>query len=208
MEEFQGDDGTKKFLKLEEEKNILTSLREILKPFMLRREKADVCLEIPPKKELVVYAPLTELQHDLYKAALNYDITSLSKLEETPIVYTADGKRPKRRCVLKNLNNLMNEKISEQEKEMMNSNTSLQENDSLTNDIWKQNKPEITLDIAMGKQFTDVSERNREFLINVQLRNRCKSNVIINIKTIQIFCNCFTVLMCPFLFQMFCIKKL
>lgn len=80
--ELEHNEGTKKFLKLEEEKRVLSSLREILQPFMLRREKSDVCLDIPQKKELVVYAPLTNLQRDLYTAVLNRDIDKLTKIEE------------------------------------------------------------------------------------------------------------------------------
>lgn len=44
---------------------------QILKPFILRREKKETDLNLPPKKEIVVYAPLTEMQQKLYKATLN-----------------------------------------------------------------------------------------------------------------------------------------
>lgn len=46
---------------------------------MLRRVKADVDLQIPPKKELLVYAPLSQLQHDLYESTV--DKTILKKLK-------------------------------------------------------------------------------------------------------------------------------
>lgn len=44
---------------------------QILKPFILRREKNETDLNLPPKKEIVIYAPLTETQKQLYEATLN-----------------------------------------------------------------------------------------------------------------------------------------
>lgn len=46
--------------------NIITSLHQILKPFLLRRLKSDVEHSLPPKKEYILYAPLTRQQKDLY----------------------------------------------------------------------------------------------------------------------------------------------
>ncbi|KDQ52516.1 hypothetical protein JAAARDRAFT_184081 [Jaapia argillacea MUCL 33604] len=45
---------------------IISSLHAILKPFLLRRLKADVELGLPPKKEYVLYAPLSEQQREVY----------------------------------------------------------------------------------------------------------------------------------------------
>ncbi|XP_071876170.1 lymphoid-specific helicase isoform X2 [Bombus fervidus] len=164
----QGDEGTKKFLKLEEEKRVLSSLREILQPFLLRREKSEVCLDVPPKKELVVYAPLTELQHNLYKAVLNHDIDQLSKIEEEPIIYTEDGKRPKRKCVSRNMNNIMSTYLDND----VSSNSSLQEiDDSRESKTWINVKSGNEENLLMWKKYTDVTERNRDFLINVQTRH-------------------------------------
>ncbi|KAF8321161.1 hypothetical protein DL93DRAFT_2051820, partial [Clavulina sp. PMI_390] len=49
---------------------IITSLHGILKPFLLRRLKSDVEHKLPPKKEYILYAPLTRPQVDLYEAIL------------------------------------------------------------------------------------------------------------------------------------------
>jgi len=46
-------------------------------PFILRRLKSDVELMLPPKREIVVYAPLTESQRVFYKALVNKSIDSL-----------------------------------------------------------------------------------------------------------------------------------
>ena len=48
-------------------------------PFMLRRVKSDVDLLIPPKKELLVYAPMTQDQQEFYEATI--DRTILQKIE-------------------------------------------------------------------------------------------------------------------------------
>ena len=53
---------------------------QILTPFMLRRLKEDVDLNIPPKKEVLVYAPLSTRQSEFYEATVNRTI--FQKLEE------------------------------------------------------------------------------------------------------------------------------
>jgi len=56
---------------------------------MLRRVKADVALTIPPKKELLVYAPMSPLQLELYRATVEHNYSRLlRKTEEVrPIRY-------------------------------------------------------------------------------------------------------------------------
>jgi len=56
----------------EEHQRIVTKLHEILRPFLLRRLKKDVILNIPPKQEIVIYAPMTQLQMD-YCTAIQDD---------------------------------------------------------------------------------------------------------------------------------------
>uniref|UniRef100_A0A665TD06 Proliferation-associated SNF2-like protein n=1 Tax=Echeneis naucrates TaxID=173247 RepID=A0A665TD06_ECHNA len=82
----------------EREQNILSMLHQILTPFLLRRLKTDVTLEVPPKKEIIVYAPLTAKQELFYTAVVNKTITKTLGLEktETPMELTMSG-RPKRR---------------------------------------------------------------------------------------------------------------
>uniref|UniRef100_A0A8C8D2N7 Helicase, lymphoid specific n=1 Tax=Oncorhynchus tshawytscha TaxID=74940 RepID=A0A8C8D2N7_ONCTS len=89
----------------EREQNILHMLHQsinlffhlqILTPFLLRRLKSDVTLEVPPKKEIVVYAPLTVKQESFYTAVVNKTIAKVLGQVEAPVVLTTDG-RPKRR---------------------------------------------------------------------------------------------------------------
>ena len=47
---------------------------------MLRRLKTDVDLRIPPKKEVIVYAPLRPLQKDFYAALI--DRTIFAKIQQ------------------------------------------------------------------------------------------------------------------------------
>ncbi|KZP23997.1 hypothetical protein FIBSPDRAFT_857772 [Athelia psychrophila] len=53
-------------LPTERSSQIVHSLHAILKPFLLRRLKVDVESSLPPKKEYVLYAPLSVRQSDVY----------------------------------------------------------------------------------------------------------------------------------------------
>ena len=53
-------------LSSERSSHIIHTLHAILKPFLLRRLKGDVETSLPPKKEYVLYAPLSERQRKIY----------------------------------------------------------------------------------------------------------------------------------------------
>ncbi|KAL4220426.1 hypothetical protein ACF0H5_020829 [Mactra antiquata] len=81
----------------ERRKNILGMLHQILMPFMLRRVKTDVELEIPPKKELLVYAPLSEDQRQFYQSTLDKTIfKKFNPVKEEPQIERNAFGRPKR----------------------------------------------------------------------------------------------------------------
>ncbi|KAL2083415.1 hypothetical protein ACEWY4_021188 [Coilia grayii] len=82
----------------EREQNVLSMLHQILTPFLLRRLKSDVTLEVPPKREILVYAPLAPKQETLYTAIINKTIAKMlgKEEEEAPVTLTSSG-RPKRR---------------------------------------------------------------------------------------------------------------
>ncbi|KAI0033219.1 SNF2 family N-terminal domain-containing protein, partial [Vararia minispora EC-137] len=61
----------------EKSTHILNTLHSILKPFLLRRLKSDVERSLPPKKEYVLYAPLTQQQREMYDAIVGGGIRSL-----------------------------------------------------------------------------------------------------------------------------------
>lgn len=66
-----GATGTSSSEILEEETNkkVVSKLHEILRPFLLRRLKKDVLVNMPPKKEVVIYTPMSLLQRDYYALA-------------------------------------------------------------------------------------------------------------------------------------------
>lgn len=62
--------GYEQILSEDRRRNLVASLHAILKPFLLRRVKADVETSLPKKREYVLYAPLTQTQRELYHAIL------------------------------------------------------------------------------------------------------------------------------------------
>lgn len=62
--------GAEQLLSEDRKKNLVASLHAILKPFLLRRVKADVETSLPKKREYVLYAPLTQTQRELYQEIL------------------------------------------------------------------------------------------------------------------------------------------
>jgi len=62
----------------EQQERIVTKLHEILRPFLLRRMKKDVLIEMPPKKEIVIYCGLSPLQKVYYSLVMNGNIIIFS----------------------------------------------------------------------------------------------------------------------------------
>ncbi|KAM4703405.1 lymphoid-specific helicase [Rhinophrynus dorsalis] len=83
----------------EREQNILHMLHQILTPFLLRRLKCDVTLEVPPKREVIVYAPLTKKQETFYTAIVNKTIEKMLGQDKptTEIIPSPAVGRAKRR---------------------------------------------------------------------------------------------------------------
>ncbi|KAF1811631.1 hypothetical protein P152DRAFT_514776 [Eremomyces bilateralis CBS 781.70] len=79
----------------EREQKLIASLHAILKPFLLRRVKADVESMMPKKREYVLYAPLSPMQRELYQAIL--DGTSRTYLEDKVIETLSSGASTPRR---------------------------------------------------------------------------------------------------------------
>jgi len=76
----------------EQQNSILSTLHQILTPFLLRRVKTDVDFEIPPKKEVLVFCPLSEKQEVMYRAVLEKTIGQLLNQDENKNVILT-GKR-------------------------------------------------------------------------------------------------------------------
>lgn len=76
-------DAQKSVISAEYRAQTIASLHAILKPFLLRRVKADVELTLPKKREYLLYAPLTAQQRELYRKIQNKEIRQ--HLEEKAI---------------------------------------------------------------------------------------------------------------------------
>lgn len=56
-------------------------LQMIMKPFFLRRVKADVLKDLPKKSSYIVYAQMTDLQKNVYKGVLSKSLSGTANLE-------------------------------------------------------------------------------------------------------------------------------
>ncbi|KAK9477951.1 P-loop containing nucleoside triphosphate hydrolase protein [Lipomyces japonicus] len=66
--------GAQEIIDEENHHSIVSNLHAILKPFLLRRLKSDVELSLPPKREYILYAPLTPVQQEYYRHLIIGDI--------------------------------------------------------------------------------------------------------------------------------------
>ena len=57
---------------------MISQLHKILKPFMIRRLKADVAKGLPPKTETLIMVGMSKMQKSLYKNLLLRDIESIT----------------------------------------------------------------------------------------------------------------------------------
>lgn len=62
---------------MQEREQLVQKLHNILRPFILRRLKADVELEIPSKQEYVVFTPMARLQKEFYDAVRDKNFAPL-----------------------------------------------------------------------------------------------------------------------------------
>ncbi|XP_076819588.1 lymphocyte-specific helicase-like [Clavelina lepadiformis] len=61
------------------EKNVVGMLHKILAPFLLRRIKADVDINLPPKREMILFVPLAASQYQFYQAIASKSLQTLLK---------------------------------------------------------------------------------------------------------------------------------
>ncbi|KAG7665299.1 uncharacterized protein J8A68_000986 [[Candida] subhashii] len=62
----------------ESEEKVVTQLHKVLKPFLLRRIKADVEKSLLPKKELNIYVKMSDMQKQWYQKILEKDIDAVN----------------------------------------------------------------------------------------------------------------------------------
>lgn len=72
-----------KAVSTKKEQDIILTLHKILAPFLLRRTKGDIDLELPPKRELLVFVPLTDNQASFYQAIADRTIRKVLYKQES-----------------------------------------------------------------------------------------------------------------------------
>jgi len=77
-DEFHSADEFNEFFSEGDTSAVTTKLHKILRPFLLRRLKADVEKGLPPKKEINVYVPMSRMQRKLYTDILKKDIDAIN----------------------------------------------------------------------------------------------------------------------------------
>ena len=63
-------DGHAAIIAREQEKHVISKLHQILQTFLLRRLKSQVLTQLPPKHEVIIHTPLSEVQQPYYRAIL------------------------------------------------------------------------------------------------------------------------------------------
>ncbi|XP_047001627.1 ATP-dependent DNA helicase DDM1-like isoform X1 [Schistocerca americana] len=84
----------------EDKRSVINKVHQLLLPFILRRVKSGNMLGLPPKKEMVIYVPLTRTQLDLYQSTLDGSIIKKFNKKEEEEEEDLYGPRKKRRCTL------------------------------------------------------------------------------------------------------------
>ncbi|XP_066249805.1 lymphoid-specific helicase-like [Euwallacea similis] len=98
MEDFEDEE---KLIQEEESNNIVSKLQTVLKPFMLRRMKKDVFIEMVPKKDVTVFCPMTDIQIKLYNLVIDKNLTALIR-KPAQEEFNLNEPRPKRKCTRNN----------------------------------------------------------------------------------------------------------
>ena len=93
--DIQDKDGHKDIIDKQRKAKTVASLHAILKPFLLRRVKGDVETSLPPKREYILYAPLTATQKELYRAIKDNDIREYLEKQAIDRIGGTKGEKPK-----------------------------------------------------------------------------------------------------------------
>ncbi|XP_044733897.1 lymphoid-specific helicase-like [Chrysoperla carnea] len=80
----------------DEIKGIISTIHGVLNPFLLRRLKQDVMDDVVPKKEVVVYCPLSDMQRTLTKYVIERNLDLLSGKKENENIFVESSS--KRQC--------------------------------------------------------------------------------------------------------------
>jgi len=74
----------------EQQQQVVSQLHKVLRPFLLRRVKAEVEHSLLPKKEVNLYVGMSDMQKKWYKSLLEKDIDAVNgKSIPSPIVFSS-----------------------------------------------------------------------------------------------------------------------
>lgn len=79
--DLEDEEGTASFINDATKHDLVKKIHAVLQPLLLRRVKAEVAEYLPPKREYVLYAPMTKEQTDLYNAILDKKTDTRAYLE-------------------------------------------------------------------------------------------------------------------------------
>ncbi|KUI68421.1 putative ATP-dependent helicase IRC5 [Cytospora mali] len=88
--DLEDEEGTAEFINDATKHDLVKKIHAVLQPLLLRRVKAEVAEYLPPKREYVLYAPMTKEQTGLYNAILDKRIDTRAYLE-TKVVERLTG---------------------------------------------------------------------------------------------------------------------
>ncbi len=69
---------------------MLAKLHKILRPFLLRRLKTDVASDLPPKKEMLLYVGMSDVQRNVYKQILSKDMDALNGMHFLALIFSSE----------------------------------------------------------------------------------------------------------------------
>ncbi|KAI9138275.1 P-loop containing nucleoside triphosphate hydrolase protein [Paraphysoderma sedebokerense] len=136
----------KKVLDGQRSQNIVSKLHSILKPFMLRRLKTEVIKDLPRKRELLLYAPLTAYQKPYYDACLSRTLPQF--LIETAIAKIKGRTKQK----LVDMGQEVEEVESENVEDMEND-----ENSDMEDDLSDRRRSRRNVDKRSYKELSDAA---------------------------------------------------
>ncbi|EKX35088.1 hypothetical protein GUITHDRAFT_158768 [Guillardia theta CCMP2712] len=106
-EELHAEKGTARIIEEESKNKTVSKLHAILDPFLLRRLKTDVLINLPKKREYILMAPLTESQEKINKSIADKSLDSFLSEQITEFEVT-DGNWERQGAVNNKAMSLMN----------------------------------------------------------------------------------------------------
>ncbi|OQR73211.1 fumarylacetoacetase-like [Tropilaelaps mercedesae] len=111
---------------------LVSSMHKILAPFFLRRTKSSINIDLPPKKQLIVYCPMSSIQKSYYTAILDRSVKAfeMRSRQDSDPESELDGGRRKRKSAVLALAQIQHSTYTSNKRSRRSSPTSTLQNDS------------------------------------------------------------------------------